>query len=184
LPATAVTGELLREVAGLFATGVTVVTARDPHAAQPHGMTANAFMSVSLEPPLVVVSVSRAARLHHVVGIARSYGVTVLGADLEREARRFAGLPVPDRTSPPEFGERAGVPVLPGGLAWLVADVTATHRAGDHTLFVGLVRDAALENPEQEPLGFHRSLFGRFVAEEGAAPTPLDVWSSSGDFWG
>jgi flavin reductase (DIM6/NTAB) family NADH-FMN oxidoreductase RutF len=68
-----------RRVMGLLVTGVAVITARDPETGQPRGMTANALMSVSLTPPLVVVSVRRGARLHAVLRRAGAYGITLLG---------------------------------------------------------------------------------------------------------
>ena len=83
-----------RHTMALLASGVTVITVRDPVTGQPRGMTANAVMSVSLRPPLIVVSVRRNAHLHGALRRAGAYGVTVLGAHQEVQARRFAGLPV------------------------------------------------------------------------------------------
>lgn len=184
MAATIPSSGLLRETAGLFATGVTVVSALDPDTDETRGMTANAFMSVSLEPPLVVVSVARAARLHDVVRRAGGYGVALLSADLEREARRFAGMPVDDGEPDREIEQRHGIPVLCDGLAWMVCSVTAAHREGDHTLFVGRVLDLAVERPDAAPLAFHRSGFGRVELLRGAPPVPLDAWSASSDWWG
>lgn len=178
------TGLLLRETAGLFVTGVTVVTARDPDGGETRGMTANGFMSVSLEPPLVVVSVARAARLHDVVARAGGYGVALLSADLEGEARRFAGMRVDEGESPCDIEDRHGVPVLCGGLAWMACALTAAHAEGDHTLFVGRVLDMGVERPDDAPLAFHRSAFARVEPLRGAPPVPLDAWSASSDWWG
>ena len=84
-----------------FASGVTVITVCDPATGQPRGMTANAVMSVSLTPPLVVVSVRRQAHLHDALARAGAYSVTVLGEHQEPQARRFAGLPVGEIRAPP-----------------------------------------------------------------------------------
>lgn len=172
----------LRSVAGLFATGVTVVSAVDPVGGAPHGMTANGFMSVSLEPPLVAVSVAHRARLHGMLEGAAGYGVTILGADLEAEARRFAGMPV--STEPIGFDYHEGVPVLPGGLAWLVTTIVDRHVAGDHTLFIGQVLDMDLVRPGAPPLGFFRSQFSSIAPMTEQAPMTLDAWSGGGGLWG
>lgn len=78
-----------RRTLGRFATGVTVVTVARPEG--PHGMTANAFLSVSLDPPLVLVSVDRRARMHAYLAEATRYGVSILARDQEIAARHFAG---------------------------------------------------------------------------------------------
>jgi flavin reductase (DIM6/NTAB) family NADH-FMN oxidoreductase RutF len=168
----------------LLATGVAVITVRDPETGEPRGMTANALMSVSLAPPLIVVSVRRDARLHEAVLLAGAYGVTILGENQEREARRFAGLRLPDHETAPEFAEREGVPVLRHGLAWIVARVAAAHPAGDHTLFVGEITALAPERQEDPPLAFHRSGFTRLSPVAGPAPLPLHAWETGLDMWG
>src|SRR5215469_8195850 len=80
-------GKALRRVLGRFATGVTVLTVGGP---EPHGMTANAFTSVSLDPPLVLVCVQRTANMHKAIHESSSFAVSVLAAHQEREARIFA----------------------------------------------------------------------------------------------
>jgi len=91
-----------------FTTGV-IVLSTGPRRT-PHAMTANAFMSGSLEPPLVVVSVGRKARMHARLRTARRFGVSILAEAQEPASRHFAGQAVPGFT--PAFGELAGVPVL------------------------------------------------------------------------
>ena len=167
----------------LLVTGVTVVTTRDGVTGGPRGMTANAVMSVSLEPPLIVVCLRSGARMHEAVRRAGAYGVTVLGAGQERLARRFAGLPTAGQVQDQEleFTERAGVPVLRHGLAWAVADVAAAYPAGDHTLFVGRVTAIAPERAYDPPLAFHRSAFARLVP---AAGSVAPVWDIGPLTWG
>jgi len=82
----------MRNVCGLFATGITVITAGGD---MPHSMTANAFTSVSLDPPLVLVCVDRDARLHESILAAKSFAVSVLGAGQADLAKHFA-----DRSRP------------------------------------------------------------------------------------
>jgi flavin reductase len=84
-------------------------------------MTANAFMSGSLEPPLILVSIRAKARLHATLTRAGAYGVSILPVTLERDARRLAGLPVAEDEPAPEFTWLDGVPVLAGALSWFVA---------------------------------------------------------------
>jgi flavin reductase len=169
---------------GLLASGVTVITVRDPGTGQPRGMTANAVMSVSLRPPLIVASVRRDAHLHGALDLAGAYGVTVLGAGQEGHARRFAGLPVAAGAAAPVFADRDGVPVLRGGLAWVTARVTAAHLAGDHTLFVAEVTGLGPDQPDDPPLAFHRSAFAR-VGPAGPGPAlPIQTWETGLDMWG
>jgi flavin reductase (DIM6/NTAB) family NADH-FMN oxidoreductase RutF len=168
----------------LLASGVAVVSAADPGTGRPRGMTANALMSVSLEPPLIVVSVRRQARLHAAVRAAGAYGVTVLSEAQEPHARRFAGMAVPGDETLPAFSERGGVPVLDGGLAWIVTRVTDAHPAGDHTLFVGEITGLGTDRPGDPPLAFHRSAFARLTAVTPGHTIPLLAWQTGLDMWG
>lgn len=137
-----------RRTLGRFATGVTVVTVAV--AGHVHGMTANAFLSVSLEPPLVLVSIDRRARMHRYLETGERYGVSVLARDQEVAARHFAGKA--QAGYEPRFVWVEGVPLLEGAVAQLVCDVWERVPAGDHTLFLGRVR--WLDYWEREPLVF------------------------------
>jgi flavin reductase (DIM6/NTAB) family NADH-FMN oxidoreductase RutF len=131
----------LRAVLGTFATGVTVVTVGGPH---PHGMTANSFTSVSLDPPLVLVCVNRDSVMQHRLEEADCFAVSVLDAAQRDVARRFA-----DRSRPPgaaQFdgvaciaGTRTGAPLIGGALAWLECRRWRTYDGGDHLIHVGRV---------------------------------------------
>lgn len=135
----AATPDRLRGALGHFASGVTVVTTatRGPDGPQAHGMTANAFTSVSLEPPLVLVSISTRARSHRRIDDSGRYGVSILGAEQGPVAQHFAGA----AQSPQAVGLewRNGLPLVAGALVHLACRVRQSHRAGDHTLFVGEV---------------------------------------------
>lgn len=174
-----------RDVLGLFVTGVTVVTTTSPSTGQLRGMTANAFMSVSLDPPLVLVSVRHGASLHGLIRKSGRYGVSLLGQRLEHEARRFAGMPVPSHVPDPAFVERGGVPVLRDALGWLTAAVVDEHPAGDHTLFIGEILDLGVGTPGERPLGFFRSSFAEVATPDRHGWLPIEPWDDSlAGLWG
>jgi flavin reductase (DIM6/NTAB) family NADH-FMN oxidoreductase RutF len=143
----------LRQVMGRFATGVTVVTTTDRDVI--HGMTANAFLSVSLRPPLVLVSLGR-CRMSEMLPRAGRYGVSVLAHDQENFAAHFAAQGV----SPvePAFVWHHGLPLLEGALAHIACRVVDVHPAGDHVLWIGEVEH--LYHREGEPLLFYTGRFG------------------------
>ena len=143
----------LRQVMGRFATGVTVVTTTQRSVI--HGMTANAFLSVSLRPPLVLVSLGR-CRMSEMLPRTGRYGVSVLAADQEHFATHFAG----QRVSPvePEFVWEHDLPLLAGALAHVGCRVIDVHAAGDHVLWIGEVEH--LSHREGEPLLFYTGRFG------------------------
>ena len=146
-----------RQALGHFATGVTVVTAeRAP--GQAHGMTANSFTSVSLQPPLVLVCVDHRARLLSLLKQKRRFGVSVLKEGHEAWSEYFA-KGIYDNEAEGRMGIgyrwiREGVPVVEGTLVQLACTTVASHLSGDHTIFVAEV-DAA-EVHAGEPLLFFR----------------------------
>ena len=124
-----------RRTLGMFATGVTVITTTS--ADQVHGMTANAFMSVSLRPPLVLISVDGRAKMHAMLNEGKRIGISVLSEDQESLSDRFAGRP--GGTGPePSFDVVRETPLVEGALAHLVARVTRSYWGGDHSLFLAL----------------------------------------------
>jgi flavin reductase (DIM6/NTAB) family NADH-FMN oxidoreductase RutF len=146
----------LRSCLGRFATGVAVVTFDGPDGR--HGITINSFTSVSLEPPLVLVSVGKRARSHDLLR-DRAFTVNVLGAEQEPVARCFAGGPACD------LGWIDGdhAPRLAGVLAHLECTPWRAYDAGDHTLFLGEV--AGFDFREGGALAFLTSRF-TILAEE------------------
>jgi flavin reductase (DIM6/NTAB) family NADH-FMN oxidoreductase RutF len=152
-PAVEEAARSLRQVMGRFATGVTVVTTL--HRDTIHGMTANAFLSVSLRPPLVLVSLGR-CRMGEMLPRTKRYGVSVLAHDQQHFAAHFAA----QRESPvePRFDMQHGVPLLDGALAHLVCHVVDVHAAGDHELWIGEVEH--LHERDGEPLLFYTGRFG------------------------
>jgi flavin reductase (DIM6/NTAB) family NADH-FMN oxidoreductase RutF len=140
----------LRRTLGMFATGVTVITTKAED--QIHGMTANAFMSVSLRPPLIVISVDRRARMHRLLAEGVRFAVNVLASDQEELSDRFAGRAVEGGVEV-AFDAVGDTPTVRGALATLVARVVRSSWGGDHSLFVGQVEYARYG--EGEPLLFH-----------------------------
>jgi flavin reductase (DIM6/NTAB) family NADH-FMN oxidoreductase RutF len=147
-----------RRTLGMFATGVTVLTARV--GGQVHGMTANAFMSVSLQPPLVLVSIDRRARMCNLLHEGTRFGVSVLEARQTGLSDRFAGRSTEDE-APPGFELVHDTPLVEGALAHLVARVVRSYWGGDHSLFLGHVGYARYG--EGDPLLFHGGRYERLV---------------------
>ena len=146
----------LRRTLGMFATGVTIITTREGD--QVHGMTANAFMSVSLEPPLVLISVDRRTKMCGLLHEGRTYGVSVLSATQAELSDRFAGRVDADATEP-RFDVVHDTPLVGGALAHFVAGVTRSYWGGDHSLFLGRVEYARYS--EGTPLLFHGGRYER-----------------------
>lgn len=140
----------LRSAMGLFATGVTVITYTID--GQPTGMTANAFMSVSLEPALVLVSVRAASRFNQAVHEGVRYGINVLAEDQRALSMHFGGRPNAELDVP--FVEHGGAPLLDNSLVQLVARAVDVHRAGDHLLYIGAL-EYIRHGPSRQPLVFY-----------------------------
>jgi flavin reductase (DIM6/NTAB) family NADH-FMN oxidoreductase RutF len=154
-----------RNCLGRFATGVTVVTAK--HGDHEHGMTANAFTSVSLDPPLVLVSVAHRARIKPLLQASGRFAVSVLAEDQEVLALHFSGRPQGVEVA---IGIKDQLPLIAGAVAHLICRIEQSVDAGDHTLFVGLVE--WLWYREGRPLTFYS---GRFFGLEGAPLDPVEV---------
>jgi len=142
-----------RQLLGRFATGVTVLTTRDPDG-RPIGMTASSVASVSLRPPLVLVSVDKANDMHGALRTAQRFVLNVLAADQEALSRRFA-LDHPDRFEGISYREtKHGMPVLEGVLASIECEKQGEAPGGDHTVFFGLVTGGAVT--DRSPLLYYR----------------------------
>jgi flavin reductase (DIM6/NTAB) family NADH-FMN oxidoreductase RutF len=152
----------LRRTLGMFATGVTIITTRDRD--KVHGMTANAFMSVSLEPPLVLISVDRRTKMCSLLHEGRTYGVSVLCETQAELSDRFAGRPT---EAEPRFDVIHDTPLVDGALAHFVAKVTRSYWGGDHSLFLGRVEYARYS--EGTPLLFHGGRYERLTPPHGNA---------------
>jgi flavin reductase len=160
-----------RRVMSCFATGVTVVTAE--HDGEARGMTANAFMSGSLEPPLCVISIAKRAHMHHVMIAASHFGVNILAEDQVELSEHFAGRPNPRLAV---AFERVGPAVLlANACARIAAEAVAQHDCGDHTIFVGHI--LGLDADNRPPLLYHA---GRYRGLDGGR---LDTNVGVPEFW-
>ncbi len=135
-----------RRTLGRFATGVTVVTMRA--GPETYGITVNAFMSVSLKPPLVAVSLDKRANAHETLRESDRFGVSILSAEQETLSDHFAGRL--GQRLPNPFEEFHGFPVIRGALGHLVCRSFDVTDAGDHSIFLGEVE--ALKSVGGRPL--------------------------------
>lgn len=153
---TAFTSKDFRATVGAFATGVTVVTTRGPQHA--YGMTANAFSSVSLDPPLVLVCVMADSEGSRHIEANGCFAVNILQADQEPLSRYFASRDRPrglDAFREVEHRIAAsGSPILDGAIGYLDCRLHAGHEAGDHQIYIGEVLEIGF-SPEGTPLVFH-----------------------------
>jgi flavin reductase (DIM6/NTAB) family NADH-FMN oxidoreductase RutF len=130
----------LRRLMRLWTSGVTIVTAQA--GAEQHGMTVSSFTSVSLTPPLVLISLASSTRTAELVRRGGHFGVTFLAEGQQSIADRFAGRGPDDADrfrGLPLFTLASGVPFIQGGLAFLDCRLSGTHPAGTSTLFIGEV---------------------------------------------
>ena len=155
----AFSGADFRRTLGAFATGVTVITTRGG-AAHDYGMTATAFSSVSLDPPLVLICVKSGADGADLIPSNGVFAVNILAAAQEAISNYFASKDRPrGRDALAEIPHRevaTGAPVLDGVAAFLDCRLVETHNAGDHLIFLGEVEALGVDDGV-EPLLFHGS---------------------------
>jgi styrene monooxygenase reductase component len=154
-----------RRAASAYPTGVTVVTCFDEAGDGVHGMTANSFVTVSAEPPTVLVSVKQGGRMHALLSRQRRYGINVLGAGDEWLSRHFSGHP--DAAARPRFRDGAPVPLLADAIAHFVCSVTQTVDVHDHTLFIANVLE--WDASAHAALLFYRSRCHGIASQETAS---------------
>jgi flavin reductase (DIM6/NTAB) family NADH-FMN oxidoreductase RutF len=153
-------GRQFRTAMGKFATGVTVIVTEVD--GQEYGMTANAFMSLSLNPMKIVISVGENAKILSKIQESQKFSVNILGDSQQEISMIFAGQIKESREV--KFDYLDGRPVVPGALAQVVCDVSSKYIEGDHTLFVGDVIDICLE--DGEPLMFYGGRYRDLKQEE------------------
>lgn len=159
-----------RATLGMFATGVTIVTARNDQG-EPVGLTASSFNSVSLDPPLVLWSLGKAAGSMAVFSNGRHYAINVLAADQQALAERFAARGV-DRWAGVAYTDGAGgAPLLEGSVATFECFNRSQYTEGDHVIFVGEVERCA-RRADASPLLYHG---GRFYTEHPLHGAPADA---------
>jgi flavin reductase (DIM6/NTAB) family NADH-FMN oxidoreductase RutF len=123
------------------------------------GLTMASLLSLSLDPPLLGVAVSRQAALHELLRKAESFGVSLLGGDQEHLASHFArGVPPIGLWKGVEVREGDGPPLLEGALGWITCERAAEHPTGDHTLFIGNVTEV-MPGPGRGALAYVRQSY-------------------------
>lgn len=150
---------VFRNAMGKFATGVTVITTKSE--GEVHGMTANAFMSVSLTPKLVLISIDEKAKMLSKIQQTGKFVVNLLSDNQKEISMQFAGQ-LKEQLDV-EFDWAHDLPLIKNSLASIVCDVYSSQNAGDHILFLGEVKDLVLQ--DGEPLTFFQGMYGRFSGE-------------------
>jgi flavin reductase (DIM6/NTAB) family NADH-FMN oxidoreductase RutF len=156
----------LRAMMARFATGVTVVAAR--HGPLLAGMTANAIASISIDPPLMMASISRKSETHGAILTSHSFAVSVLSSEQQALADCFAQPTTAAKLQrfcdAPWHDAETGSPILDGAIAFFDCRLIAQHPGGDHTMFVGEIVAAGFEE-EAEPLIWYGSRYRRLQAD-------------------
>jgi len=149
--------QVMREVLGHFASGVTVVTALT--AEGPAGFTCQSFSSLSLDPPLVAFAPARTSQTWPALRAMGRFCVNVLAEGQDAVSRNFARSGV-DKFDGVRWAPSAhGSPVLDGVVAWIDGELWAEYDGGDHSIVVARVLDLGAE-PDRRPLLFHRGSYG------------------------
>ncbi|MCH8893168.1 MAG: flavin reductase family protein [Chloroflexi bacterium] len=147
----------LRSAFAQFATGVTIITTLDDEG-QPHSMTANAFSSICLDPPTVMVCIAHGTHTHGYLEKTSRFGVNILKQEQQDLGAYFAKKPE-DRDGGVEYhyseaGDR--VPVLDGSMVFFGCQVLGSHVYGDHTIYIGEVKEMR-RSESGAPLMFYNS---------------------------
>ncbi|HWH24948.1 MAG TPA: flavin reductase family protein [Candidatus Limnocylindria bacterium] len=165
-----------RDVLARFVTGVTVVTTlENPDGErQPWGTTVNSFTGISLEPPLVMVSIGRERSIHPIIERTARFAVNILGETSQALSDCFAGAP---STLPREAFCNAeyalgtcGLPILGEAIAYVGCQVDQRIEAGDHTIYLGRVVEAGTRDESGWPLLYFRR---RYLRIERAEPAEM-----------
>ena len=171
-PANTIDPTLFRRVMGRFATGVTVVSFL--RAGKPAGMTVNAFLSVSLDPPLVLVSVRKRSSFIEHVQIGSRCGVNILSEQQHTLGPYFANQRA--RGANVRFRNHFGTPLLEGSLAHIVARIIDIRPAGDHFLFIAQIEHLE-HGPDAQPLicfsGCYKQIHAHDPVSHTAAPNKM-----------
>ena len=149
----------LRDAMGCFATGITIVTSRAPDGT-PIGLTANSFTSVSLDPPLLLVSIANNAGSADALKQASHFVINVLQTSQQPASNRFAGKGEDRFAATPWQEGESGMPLINGSLGSFECKRHAVHDGGDHFLLVGEVVRAQYE-PRRDPLLYFRGKYRR-----------------------
>lgn len=162
----------LRRAFGSFATGVTIVTTLDKQG-EPCGFTANSFSSVSLDPPLVLVSVAKSAYGLSIFSESKGFAINILAEEQRELSNRFASRGTDKFSGVNRKPGPTGAPILDDVVAWFDCENYQQVDAGDHVILIGKVVDYSYNS--DAPLGFCRGAYVSF----GLSPTMLELVSST-----
>lgn len=146
--------EQLRRVVGTFPSGVTVVTARDS-AGGDVGMAVSSFASLSMDPPMILVSVANTASAMPHLGIGTGLGISVLGEGQAWVARQFSRKGIDRFAGVDKWRGTGGVVLVDGAAAWFTGRISAALPGGDHTIFTVTVDDCGTTD-DARPLLYKR----------------------------
>jgi flavin reductase (DIM6/NTAB) family NADH-FMN oxidoreductase RutF len=155
-----------RRVLGHFATGVTILTTCD-NDARPTGLTASAFSSVSLDPPLVLICVDHKSQSYPALKERGCFAVNILSAEQQVISRRCASSRLDKFDEVPHKISDLGLPLIDGAIAQLECTTVSMHVEGDHTIFVGRVERARAQSGE--PLLYFRGQYQQLATPPAGA---------------
>ncbi len=157
----AIDGRELRNAMGLFATGVSIITTKDA-SGKPFGLTANAFSSLSLDPPMLLICVDKGVDCYACFDESKVFGVNFLSLAQEELSTRFATKGIEKFEGLSYSVGELGVALLDGALAHFECTVAHAHEGGDHTIYVGEVQ--RLVTTEGDPLLFFQGKYRSLAA--------------------
>lgn len=150
---------LFRDAMGKFATGITIVST--DYNDEVLGMTVNAFMSVSIEPKLIAISIDEKASMYDKLQETKKFGLSILAEDQKEISMIFAKQMTKDREIP--FTRLDGIPVVKGSIATLSCHVKDTAKAGDHMILIAEVTELTVD--EKEPVLFFGGKYRTMISK-------------------
>ena len=153
---------MYRQVLGMFATGVTIVTTKSGD--EYFGLTINSFTSVSLDPMYIQINIGKNTTSHDYICKSGYFTVNILAEDQEMLSTIFAGAPPAERFCHVKTTEGvSGSPIIEGSLAYLEVKVVQKYEGGDHTIFLGEVLDMRTLREDAAPLLYYRGKYANMV---------------------
>ena len=143
----------LKEVAGSFPTGVTVVTIKKP-SGDIHGMTASSFLSLSLNPPMILFAVKKENEITSYLKTGKKIGVSILSEDMLDESNHFANIRL--MKEPPVFCDEDEVKILKGSVAWYSVEVIRIYNEGDHIIVICSIKNLDIKSKKKPTIILQR----------------------------
>ncbi len=154
--------DTFRSILGRFASGITIVTARDAEGGD-HGMTVSAFCSLSLNPSLVLIAIDHAASMYDLLLTHPAIGISILSSEQETFSRRFAADEDDRFDGIPVRRAENGTVLLDDALAHMECRLLQHHDAGDHTIFIAEIDRAHPRAAEGQPLLYYRGGYAQLT---------------------